>query len=112
MAVKIIIQDTDWNNVWSFDAEDKKSFTHMAKANNISIATSCNAGACGMCKCKIIKWHDLIQTDKIMKPMWELKFDENWKIDVIFTCVAWVKSEYINWEKKSEENEIILRRNI
>ena len=112
MTVNITIQDTDWNNIWDFIAEDKKSFTQMAKSHNISIATSCNAGACGMCKCKVIKWHNLIQTDKIMKPMWELKIDEDGKINVIFTCVAWVKSEYINWEKKNEDNEIILRRNI
>ena len=107
--VFITIRDTEGADVWKFQAEDKKSFTKMAKENNISIATSCNAGACGMCKCKIIKWHDLIQTDKIMKPMWELKIDSDWKINVIFTCVAWVKSEHLtDWNKY----EIVLQRNI
>ena len=109
MWVKITIKDTEWNAVWSFDAEDKKSFTQMAKSHDISIATSCNAGACGMCKCKIIKWHDYIQTDKIMKPMWELKYDDNGKLDMIFTCVAWVKTKYID---DDEIYEIVLKKNI
>ncbi len=109
MTVNITIQDTEWNDVWNFEAEDKKSFTQMAKANSISIATSCNAGACGMCKCRIIEGHKFVQTDKIMKPMWELKTDSDGKINVIFTCVAWVKSEYLN---NSKNYEIILKRNI
>lgn len=109
MWVLVTIQDAEWNDVWTFKAEDKKSFTQMAKEHNISIATSCNAGACGMCKCKIIDWYDLVQTDKIMKPMWELKYDNDGRITTIFTCVAWVKNKYLDGD---QDYKIILRRNI
>lgn len=109
MWVNIIVQDSDGNRVWDFMAEDKKSFTRMAKENSISIATSCNVWSCGMCKCKVIKWIELVQLDKISRPLWELKRDENGEITTIFTCVAWVKSEYL---KDDKEYEIVLRRNI
>jgi ferredoxin len=109
MWVLITIQDSKWNNVWSFQAEDKKSFTKMAKEHDIIIQTACGAGACGMCKCNIIDWYDLVQRDKISQPLWELKKDKNGLITTIFTCIAGVKSKYLN---DGKDYEIVLRRNI
>lgn len=109
MWVSVTIQDSQWNNVWTFIAEDKKSFTKMAKEHDILINTACGAGACGMCKCKIIQWYDLVQRDKISQPLGELKKDENGLITTIFTCIAWVRSEYFD---DGKDHEIILKRNI
>jgi ferredoxin len=109
MWVKVTIQDSGWNNVWNFQAEDNKSFAKMAKENGIEIKTACGAGACGICKCKIIAWYDFVQRDKISQPLGELKKDENGMITTIFTCIAWVKSEYLN---DGKDHEIVLKRNI
>jgi ferredoxin len=109
MAVKITIQDNEWNNLWSFLAEENKSFSSMAKQNDIEIMTSCGAGACGICKCKIIEWYDYIQIDKMWNPLWELPKDEYGITTTIFTCIAWVKSKYL---KDDKQYEIVLRRNI
>lgn len=109
MSVKVTIQDNQWNDLGFFVAEDNKSFSKMAKENNIEIMTSCWIWACGMCKCKIMEWYDLVKIDKISKPLWELKKDENGLITTIFTCIAGVKSKYIDDENNYE---LILRRNM
>jgi hypothetical protein len=41
------------------------------------------------------------------KPLWELRKDENGIITTIFTCIGWVKSEYLN---DDENHEIVLRK--
>lgn len=107
--MNVTIQDPEWNSIWTFGAEDNKSFSNMAKNNDVEIMTSCGAGACGICKCKIIEGHEYIQVDKISKPLSDLPTDDKWKIDTIFTCVAWVKSEYL---KDDKNHKIVLRRNI
>ena len=107
MAINITIQSADGNNLWTFEAEDNKSFVKMAKENNIEIMTSCGIWSCGMCKCKFIEGYDFVQTDKISKPLWELRKDENGMITTIFTCIGGVKSKYLN---DGEDHTIILRR--
>jgi ferredoxin len=107
MSVNVTIQDNQWNNIWTFQAEDKKSFTTMAKEHNITIQTACDVWSCGICKCKIVDWYYFVQIDKISKPLWELEKDENGMITTIFTCIAGVKSEYLN---DGKDNKIILRR--
>lgn len=109
MWVTVIVQDNEWTNIWSFPAEDNKSFTSMSKKHGIEIMTSCGAWACGICKCKVVKWNEFVQIDKMWNPLWELSKDENWNISTIFTCIGWVKSEYLN---DNEDHEVILRRNI
>jgi len=109
MSVNVTIQDNEWNNLGTFLAEDNKSFSNMAKQNDIEIITSCGAWACGICKCKIVEGYEYIQTDKISKPLSDLPTDANWKVDTIFTCVAWVKSEYVD---DGNDYEIVLRRNM
>ena len=107
--MNVTIQDPEWNSIWTFGAEDNKSFSNMAKNNDVEIMTSCGAGACGICKCKIIEGHEYIQVDKISKPLSDLPTDDKWKIDTIFTCIAGVKSEYID---DGNDYDIVLQRNI
>lgn len=109
MSIKITIQDNEWKNLGHFVAEDNKSFANMAKENNVEIVTSCGVWACGICKCKIIEWYDFIQVDKISKPLSDLPTDAEWKINTIFTCIAGVKSEYID---DGNDYDIVLQRNI
>ncbi len=109
MWVNIIIQDNQWIDLGNFIAEDNKSFSKMAKENGIEIMTSCGMWACGICKCKVIKWKEHIQVDKINKPLSDLEFDWEWLPNVIFTCIAGVKSDYID---DGNDYEIILQRNI
>jgi len=109
MWINIKIQDNKWTEIWAFLAEDNKSFSKMAKENNVQIITSCGLWACGICKCKIINWHQFVQVDKMWKPRWEVSKDSNWNITTIFTCLAGVKTKYLN---DGKNNEIILQRNI
>ncbi len=107
MWITVTIQDSEWNNIWNFQAEDNKGFAKMAKENDIIINTACGAGACGICKCKIIDWYGFVQRDKISKPLWELKKDEYGMVTTIFTCIGWVKSEYLN---DGKDHDIVLRK--
>lgn len=107
MWISVTIQDSEGNKLGNFPAEDNKWFAAMAKENGIEINTACGIGSCGICKCKIIDGHNFVQIDKMSKPLWELRKDKNGIITTIFTCIGWVKSEYLN---DDENHEIVLRK--
>lgn len=94
---------------WNVCSIRQWKFCKNGKKNDIEIITSCGVGACGICKCKIIKWAEYIQEDKISKSLSELEKDEDGNLKNIFTCIGGVKSEYLgDWK----DYEIILRKNI
>lgn len=109
MTVTIRIENTSGQEIGSFIAEDKKSLSQMAKANNIDIPVSCWMGACYVCSCQIKKGAEHVQIDKIMPPAILPAQNENKSFKEIFTCVGWIQSDKI---KSLENFEVILQKNI
>lgn len=109
MTVTVKIQNSQWQDIWEFIADDKKSLSQMAQDNNIDIPVSCCMWACYVCACKIKKWAEHLQIDKIMPPAVLPAQDENKNFKEIFTCVWGVKTEKI---KSNENFEVILEKNI
>ncbi len=109
MTVIIKIENSNWEELWSFIADDKKSLSQMAQEHNIDIPISCWMWACYVCSCKIKKWSEHIQIDKITTPAILPEQDENKNFKEIFTCVWWIQTEKI---KSNEKFEVILQKNL
>ncbi len=101
--IKIIVQNPEWAELWSFDAEKGKLITEMAKSNNIEIPFSCGAGACGLCLCEVVGWRELINDSFLQHPLMEMYENE------VLTCISAVKDEYF---EKEWDYTIILKRRI
>jgi ferredoxin len=101
--IKIIVQDSKWVELWSFEAEKWKLITEMAQMNNVEIPFSCGAGACGLCLCEVIEWRELIDGAFLNHPLMELYENE------VLTCISAIKDEYF---EKEWDYTIILKRKI
>lgn len=101
--IKIIVQNTEWVELWSFEAEKWKLITEMAQKNDVEIPFSCGAWACGLCLCKVIEWRELVNGSFLNHPLMELNEDE------VLTCISSIKDEYFDdWK----DHEVILKRYI
>ena len=109
MTVNIKIQNTNWEEIKSFVAEDFKSISQMAQKNWVDLPVACCIGACYVCSCKIKSWSEYIQPDKITTPVVLPEKDENWNYKDVLTCVWWIKSEFI---KDNEIHEVILEKSL
>lgn len=109
MTVKVIVQNDIWEEVWQFQWQEYKWLSQMAVENGIDVPTSCGIWACYVCSCKILKWSEAIQIDKVQMPMIDLSVNEDWTFNEVLTCVWWIKSDYL---KSKEEYEIILQKQI
>jgi ferredoxin len=109
MSVKVKIQDPVGTLLWEFIADDRKSLAQMAADNNIEIPVACCQGACYVCACKIKKWNEFVQIDKITTPQVSLPRDDQGKFTEVFTCVWGIDSKYV---KDDAEHEVILEKMI
>lgn len=101
--IKIIVQNPEWLELGSFEAEKKKLITEMAQSHDVEIPFSCGAGACGLCMCEVIEWRDLINGSFLQHPLMEIDGNE------VLTCISAVKDEYF---EKEWDYTIILKRRI
>lgn len=101
--IKIIVQNSEWVELGSFEAKKWKLITEMAQANNIEIPFSCGAGACWLCLCEVIEWRELINDSFLQHPLMEMYENE------VLTCISAVKDEYF---EKEWDYTIILKRRI
>lgn len=107
--ITIVMQNTKWEKISEFLAQDKKSIAQCAKENETDIPIACKAGMCGICKAKILQGKKLIQIDKISMPMKALEMDQNGNPEEVFTCLAGIKSKFFN---DGNSYEIILEKDI
>lgn len=107
MSVKVIIQNYDWKTLWSFIWKEYKWIAQMARENNMEIPTACGMWFCRVCCCKIKKWSECVQIDKLQVPIIDLDKNKNWDYNEVLTCVWWLKTEYL---KSIDEYEIILQK--
>lgn len=91
--IEISILTTDWNVLWTFNAEKWEVITTLATKNNVEIPMSCWAWACGLCLCEIIEWWEFID-----KWNWFMALEDN----QVLTCIAKIKDECfdngVNWK--------------
>lgn len=109
MTVKVVVENNMWEVLGQFEWQEYKWLSQMAIENGIDVPTSCGIWACYVCSCKIKKWADIVQIDKVQMPMVDVWRDENWNLTEVLTCVWWIKSDYL---KSKEEYEIILQKQI
>ncbi len=84
--VHVEIIDNQGGLIWSFLAEDEKSFHQMAMDHDIELPVSCCSGACFVCACKVIKWLELVDVGKISVPLVDVEQDQ------LLSCVGGVIS--------------------
>jgi ferredoxin len=101
--IKIIVQNTDWSELGSFEAEKWKLITEMAQSHDVEIPFSCGAGACGLCLCEVVEWRELINGSFLQHPLMEIHENE------VLTCISAVKDEYF---EKEGDFVVILKRRI
>lgn len=99
--IKIIVQNNEWVEIGSFEAQKGKLITELAQENNVEIPFSCGSGACWLCLCEVIEWIDLINDSFLSHPLMELEEDQ------ILTCISAVKDEAFD---EDGDKEIILKR--
>lgn len=107
MSVTIIIKDPTGKELWSFLAEDLKSFQELATLHGIDIPLSCGGGVCGVCLCKVETGGETIQSDKITTPLIPLPIDPEGNPQEVLACVAGIKSEIFN---DGQEHTVILQK--
>lgn len=101
--IKITLQDTNWKDLWSFEAKKWKLITEMAKENNIEIPFSCGSGACGLCLCEVIEGMEFINSEYLNHPMMELEDNQ------ILTCISAIKDKCFD---DGKDHKIVLKRYI
>jgi len=109
MVVTIILQKPDGSIIANFPAEDKQSIAQLAKNNGVDFPISCGIWSCGVCKCKIVSWHQYVQIDKISPPMRPLERSEDGAFQEVFACIGGISSEAI---KDTENHEVIFEKNM
>ena len=109
MTVTIKLQRPDGSIIANFPAEDRQSIAQIAKNNGIEFPISCGIGSCGVCKCRIVSWHEYIQIDKISPPMRPLERSEDWRFQEVFACIGGIASEAI---KDTEDHEVVFEKNM
>jgi len=95
MVVNIVIKDIDWDVVSEFIWEDDISIVDLIRKNNSDIQTSCNIWNCGICKSTILSGHEYIDIEKKSKMKWDLMRKVDGTYRNIFSCIAGVKTIYI-----------------
>jgi len=109
MTVHIQLQKPDGTLIASFPAEDRQSIAQIAKNNGVEFPVSCGIWSCGICKCKIITWHQYVQIDKISMPMRPLERNEDGSFQEVFACIGWISSEAIN---DTDHHAVIFEKNM
>ncbi len=99
--IKVIVQDSNWVELGSFEAEKWKVFTDMAQEHDIEIPFSCWSWSCGLCLCEVVEWREVINESFLQEPLMEMYENE------VLTCISAVKDEYF---EKEENYTIILKR--
>ncbi len=109
MTVTIKFQKPDGTPIASFPGEATMWISQTAKNHGIDFPTSCGVGACWVCRCKILSWHEYIQIDKISPPMRTLERNEDGSFKEFFACIGWVTQEAV---KDKANHDVILEKNM
>ena len=99
--IKVIVQDPNWTEIGSFEAEKWKTITDLAQKYDVEIPFSCGGWACGLCLCEIVEWKELVNGSFLQNPLMQLHENE------VLTCISAVKDEYF---EKGWDYTITLKR--
>lgn len=85
--VIVEILDAHGNVEASFTPHIGQSFVEAADDSNVIMPTSCCAGACFTCACRIIEWQDDIDIGLLSVPLVDIDDDQ------VLTCIGGLKDE-------------------
>lgn len=88
--VQVVIQNSAWEEVVSFDGQPHKSFVAMAEEAWYEMPVSCCSGACFVCACSVAWWQDAVDIATLSVPLVDIESDQ------VLTCVWWIKEEYFS----------------
>ena len=87
-GVELVIIDEEGVNLGTFVANDKDSILEIARANNVEIPSSCEAGACFVCACQVTEGMQDLEQDKLGIALVDVEPDQ------FLTCIwglkAWI----------------------
>ena len=107
MAIKVIIKDPKWSEIWQFVAENGKNIVELAAMHGIDIPVSCGAWVCGVCLCKVEEWNDTVKWDAFNSPLMPLKNNEDGNLEEVLACIAGFNPEkFDDWQ----DHTVILQR--
>lgn len=78
---------------WIFIPKPWQSFSEAAEDAGLYLATSCCAGACFTCCCRVNNWLDDVDIGLISVPLVDIDEDQ------VLTCVWWLKDTiFSDWK--------------
>lgn len=100
MTVIVKVQDPTGNEIWSFEAEDKKSLGELAAMHGVEILQSCGTGFCGVCLCDVVEGWEIVDLNKTGEHIFEVVTDDQQHPKQLLACVSGIKSEFFTDEKE------------
>ena len=86
-TVVVDVLDTNGEIETSFTPKMWQSFVEAAEDIGITMPTSCCAGACFTCACRILEGQDDIDIGLLSVPLVDIDDDQ------VLTCIGWLKDE-------------------
>lgn len=83
--ILVEVVDSNGNLDFSFSPKMGESFVDGADRSGFEIPTSCCAGACFTCACRVIQWEEDIERELLSIPLVDLEEDQ------MLTCIGWLK---------------------
>jgi ferredoxin len=78
---------------WIFTPKPGQSFSEAAEDAGLYLSTSCCAGACFTCCCRIKNWLEDVDIGLVSVPLVDIDEDQ------VLTCVGWLKDTiFSDWK--------------
>ena len=84
---KIIIKNTEGQELTNFMANHEESLGTQIQENNIPLTIACGVGACGMCKGKVLKGKEYLNLEAFGIPQYPLEENE------VLTCICGLQKD-------------------
>ena len=85
--ITVEVLDRDWLLEWSFSPKIWQSFVEAGEDVGLYMPSSCCAGACFTCACRIVSGQEDVDIGLISVPLVDINADQ------VLTCVGWLREE-------------------
>ena len=86
-TVIVEILDAQGEIETSFTPKMGQSFVEAAEDIDVMMPTSCCAGACFTCACRIVEWQEDVDIGLLSVPLVDIDEDQ------VLACIGWLKDE-------------------
>jgi ferredoxin len=83
--IEVELLNTHWWTEWTFFPKQWQSFAEAADDAWLSLPTSCCAGACFTCCCRVKEGLEYVDIGLVSVPLVDIDEDQ------VLTCIGWLK---------------------